>query len=329
MGWSGYDRGMPDSELRTEMDGRPLTLTNLDKVLFPSGFTKAEVIDHYLRVAPVMLPHLQGRCITRLRFPNGTAQASFYEKNIPAGAPEWVTTQEVLASDSTISYVVADSPATLVWFSNLAALELHTPQWRAQDCLVDGHRPTPDEPISIEDPEQVRCDRVVVDLDPGPGITMVESAQAAMIFATALAQDGLIPFVKTSGSKGLQLFAPIHPARWRDVLAYVSALGKRVATQHPDRFVTTMAKDARAGRIYIDALQNRADRNTIAPWSLRGKDFASVSTPLTWEEVAAVDAPDALRFDSATVLARLEADADPWADLLDPATAGQLPQPPA
>lgn len=316
---------MADNELRTEVDGRPVSLTNLDKVIFPNGVTKAEVVDHYLRVAPVMLPHLEHRCITRLRFPNGTTQASFYEKNLPAGAPEWVTTQQVLAADSTLSYVVADSPATLVWLANLAALELHTPQWRTLDCRVDGHAPAPDEAISIDAPDQVFCDRVVVDLDPGPGITMVESAQAAMIFATALASDGLIPFVKTSGSKGLQLFSPIHPAPWREVLEYVSGLGRRVAKQHPDRFVTTMAKDQRADRIYVDALQNRADRNTIAPYSLRGKDFASVSTPLTWDEVAAVDSPDALRFDSQTVLARLERAGDPWAELLDPATMGQLP----
>lgn len=315
---------MPETELRTEVDGRPVTLTNLDKVLFPSGFTKSEVVDHYLRVAPVMLPHLAGRCITRLRFPNGTDQASFYEKNLPAGAPEWVATQQVLAAESTISYVVADSPATLVWFANLAALELHTPQWRVEHCGAGGGA-APDEPIDIEDAQQVRCDRVVVDLDPGPGTTMVESAQAAMIFATALAADGLIPFVKTSGSKGLQVFAPIVPTPWRQVLAYVSGLGRTLAAQHPDRFVTTMAKDQRPGKIYVDALQNRADRNTIAPYSLRGKDFASVSTPLAWDEVAVVDRPDALRFDSAAVLARLERDGDPWADLLDPATAARLP----
>lgn len=282
------------------------------------------MIDYQLRIAPVMLPHLEGRCLTRKRFPQGASADSFYEKNLPAGAPDWVTTQLVDASDTPISYPLADSSATLVWLANLAALELHTPQWRVQD--VRGGPPQPTEAIRLEAADSVRSNRVVLDLDPGPGTTIVDSCRAAMIVATELAQAGLVPFVKTSGNKGLQVFAAIEATAWQAVAAQVRALAVRLATRYPDTFVAVMAKQERPHRIFVDYLQNQAARNTIAPYSLRARPFESVSTPLTWDEVAAVDSPDALQFRADEVLRRVAEHGDLWADLLDPNLAAPLPQ---
>lgn len=312
---------MSPTDLRTEVDGRAVALTNLDKPLYPNGFTKAEVVDHYLRVADVMLPHLASRCLTRLRFPEGTERASFYEKNLPAGAPDWVITRTVQASEAIVDYPLADSPATLVWLANLAALEIHTPQWRCDDVVdVD-----PAVAIDLEAPGRVLADRLVIDLDPGEGTTMADSAQAAMLVATELAGEGLVPFVKTSGSKGLQVFCAIVPTPWQQVLEHVRALGERLVQRHPDRFVTVMAKQVRTERIFVDVLQNRAARNTIAPYSLRGKQVDSVSTPVTWEEVAEAAHGAPLAFTSGQVHARIDRLGDLWADLLDPALAAELP----
>lgn len=305
-------------EVHTEVDGHLLMLTNLDKVLYPSGFTKAEVIHHYLQVAEVMLPHLRDRCLTRMRFPDGTEQPGFYEKNLPLGAPNWVSTAQVLASDSTINYVVADSSAALVWLANLAAVELHTPQWHLHDLGA--------EPIAVDDVDRMRSSTIVVDLDPGEGITMVELSQAAMIIATALADDGLIPFVKTSGSKGLQVYAPIQPAPSQRCVDYVKSVGQLVTSRHGDRFVMSMNKQQRRNRIYIDYLQNMASRNTIAAYSLRARDTPTVSTPVSWDEVASVSTPDALRFTSEMVLQRISEQGDLWAELLDGSVSRSLPQ---
>ncbi|WP_446721174.1 non-homologous end-joining DNA ligase [Luteococcus sp. H138] len=295
----------------------------MDRQLFDTGFTKAEVIDYQLRIASVALPHLEGRCLTRKRFPQGASAESFYEKNLPNGAPEWVTTQLVDASDVPISYPLADSPATLVWLANLAALELHTPQWRVQDLA--GGPGSPSRTIRLDAQNLVRSNRVVLDLDPGPGTTIVDSCRAAMMVATELAGDGLVPFVKTSGNKGLQIFAAIEPTPWQRVAGYVRSLAIQLAARHPETFVAVMAKQERPNRIFVDHLQNQAARNTIAPYSLRARAFESVSTPLTWDEVAAVDSPDALQFRADEVLHRVEQHGDLWADLLDPALAAPLP----
>ena len=309
-------------ELRTDVDGRPVVLTSLDKTLFGTGFTKAEVVDYQLRIASIALPHLEGRCLTRRRFPNGTDTEGFYEKNLPAGAPEWDVTQMVDASDIAVRYPLADSPATLVWLANLAALEVHTPQWRI-DRLATPH--SPEQPIDLEDDALVLSDRLVVDLDPGEGTSIVDSCRAAMIVATELAEDGLVPFVKTSGSKGLQIMAPLVPTPWRRVVDHVRQLAVRLSTRHPDTFVAVMAKDQRTDRIFVDYLQNQAARNTIAPYSLRGRHAPTVSTPLTWDEVAAVDAPGQLVFTAEDVLRRVEDQGDLWAEILDSALAAPLP----
>lgn len=311
--------------LHTEVDGRPLTLTSLERQLYSSGFSKAEAIDYYLRIAPVMLPHLLGRCLTRRRFPRGTSAESFYEKNVPAGAPDWLATQRVDAADTPVNYPLADSPATLVWLANLSALEIHVPQWRVDGLATGAARPQ--EPIPLEAEELVLSDRLVVDLDPGPQTTMVDSARAAMVVATELARDGMVPFVKTSGSKGLQVFAPIEPTPWQQVVAHVRSLAESLASRAPDQFVAVMAKDQRPGRIFIDYLQNRASRNTVAVYSLRGLPRESVSTPVTWDEVAAVDQPDALRFTPAQMLQRVEEHGDLWFELLQETIAAPVPRP--
>ena len=200
---------MPE-RVRVEVDGRALDLSNLDKVLYPeAGFTKGEVIDYYTRIAPVLLPHLADRALTRIRFPNGVTGGSFFEKNAPAATPDWVRTETLPVPGSskgreTIDYVVADDLPTLVWLANLAALELHTPQWRI------GTHP----------------DLMVVDLDPGPPATLRQCCQVAILLRDRLALDGVQAYPKTSGKKGMQLCCPISATQDAEL---VSDYAKRIA----------------------------------------------------------------------------------------------------
>jgi len=305
------------SDIVTRVGDRTLTLTNLDKVLYPSvGFTKAEVIDYYLRIASVMLPHIRDRVMTRLRFPDGVGanRFSFYEKNAPMGTPDWVRRVDVSTSDGIIDYVVADDEAAVVWLANLAALEMHVPQWTVRSATsVDGivslpeHEPRPGEPLA---------DRVVVDLDPGAGMTIVDSSRAALIVAARLAEDGLIPIAQTSGSKGIQVYAAIAPTRSKTAWGYVKQLNASLHKAQPDFFIATMSVEQRAGRIYVDYNQNLAARNTIAPYSMRGRERPAVATPVTWEELGGVRGPDDLRFSPEQVLARVAEQGDLAADLL-------------
>jgi bifunctional non-homologous end joining protein LigD len=331
----------PPSGVTTSVGERVLSLTNLDKVLYPAaGYTKAEVIHYYLQIAPVILPHIRDRAVTRLRYPDGVRFAerreerggstpppggAFYEKNAPAGTPEWVPRRRVGTSDGVIDYVVVEEPATLVWLANLAALELHTPQWTVSsgtagdDGVVDlpGDEPRPGEPLA---------DRVVVDLDPGAGMTIVETARAALIVAGEMAGDGLVPVPQSSGSKGIQIYAAVAPCRSRDVWAYVKGLNAAMARTYRDFFIASMSVEQRAGRIYVDYNQNLAARNTIAPYSMRGRELPSVATPVTWEEVGAVSGPDDLRFSPEQVLQRVTEHGDLAADLLH-ADRPPLPSP--
>ena len=314
------------------VEHRTLTLTNLEKALYPDGFTKGEVVDYYARIAPTMLPHVEDRVVTRLRFPDGvrpgTAAAdtggstppspgSFYEKNAPVGTPDWVRRQPVRTSDGVVDYVVADETATLVWLANLAALELHVPQWRVgsgrvgPDAVLDlpGDDPSAAEPLA---------DRVVVDLDPGAGMDVLDSARAALLVAGAMAADGLVPVAQTSGSKGVQVYAAVAPCRTRDAWAYVKRLNAAMARARPEFFVATMSVQQRRGRIYVDYNQDLAARNTIAPYSLRGRAEPAVATPVTWEELAAATVPDDLRFSPAAVLDRVVEHGDLADDLPAP-----------
>lgn len=293
------------SDVMTEVDGRTLKLSNLDKVLYPNGFTKGEVIAYYHAIAPVMLPHLAGRPVTRIRFPNGTDAANFFEKNIPNGTPEWVHVHHVVGSSEDITYPIVDDTPTLVWLANLAALELHTHQWR----IAPGSDAT-----TIDD--DLPVDQLVIDLDPGPGVEMPLIATAALIISGELADAGLTPFVKTSGSKGLQLYAPLQPTASRTVLEWVRAFGDRLVELHPELFVTEIAKAARAGKILVDVNQNLPGRTTVCAYSLRAKDEPTASTPLTWDEVEAATEGAPLTFTSADVLARVERHGDLFEPLL-------------
>ncbi len=299
--------------VRTRVSGRELSIVNLDKVMYPAtGYTKAEVISYYSQIADVLLPYIADRALTRVRFPDGVAGPSFYEKNAPAGTPSWVRTARILTGDGPVSYVVADEPATVVWLANLAALELHVPQWRVG--VLD---PRTAEAGALERGEPL-ADRVVVDLDPGAGTTIVEVARAAMIAAERLASDGLVPVPQTSGSKGIQVYAAVAPTPSRRIWTYVKQLNATLHRRMPDFFVASMSIAERAGRIYVDYNQNLAARNTIAPYSMRGRERPSVATPLTWEEVAATTGPDDLRFSPEDVLARVAEHGDLAADLLHP-----------
>jgi bifunctional non-homologous end joining protein LigD len=312
-------------ELVTRVGGRTLTLTNLDKVLYPSvGFSKAEVIDYYLRIAPVMLPHIRDRAMTRLRFPEGVGpdRAPFYEKNAPIGTPEWVRRVKVNTSDGIIDYIVADDEAAVVWLANLAALEMHVPQWTVSSATPE------DGIISLPELEphagEPLANRVVVDLDPGAGMTIVDSARAALIVAARMAEDGMLPIAQTSGSKGIQVYAAIAPTRSKSAWGYVKQLNASLHKAQPDFFVATMSVEQRAGRIYVDYNQNLAARNTIAPYSMRGRERPAVATPVTWEELGSVRGPDDLRFTPEDVLVRVAEYGDLAADLLHP-DAAQLP----
>ena len=313
------------ADILTHIGDRTLTLTNLDKVLYPSvGFTKAEVIDYYLRIAPLMLPYIRDRVMTRLRFPDGVGpdKTPFYEKNAPMGTPDWVRRVQVNTSDGIIDYVVADDAAAVVWLANLAALEMHVPQWTVSSATaVDGIVNLPEvEPRSGEP----LANRVVVDLDPGTGMTIVDSSRAALIVAAKLAGDGMIPIAQTSGSKGIQVYAAIAPTRSKTAWAYVKQLNATLHKAQPDFFVATMSIQQRAGRIYVDYNQNLAARNTIAPYSMRGRERPAVATPVTWEELGDVRGPDDLRFSPEDVLSRVAEYGDLAADLLS-ADAPPLP----
>jgi bifunctional non-homologous end joining protein LigD len=263
---------MPD-RIAVSVAGVTLELSNLDKVLYPqAGFTKGEVIDYYTRVAPVLLPHLAGRPLTRIRYPNGVEGNGFFEKNAPAGVPDWVRVERLPAPGSTrgrgvsLDYVVADDLPTLVWLANLAALELHVPQWT----------------VGATGP-----DLLVVDLDPGPPAGLAECAEVALLLRDRLAADGLTGYPKTSGKKGMQLMCAIagtQPAD--DVSAYARRVAEELARAHPKLVTAKMAKNLRPRKVFIDWSQNNAAKTTVAPYSLRAQPAPTVSTPLTWDEVA-------------------------------------------
>lgn len=303
----------------TEIDGHTLSVSNLDKALFPSGFTKAELISYYVEIADVLLPHLRDRALTRVRFPDGTAAASFYEKNAPAGTPEFVRTVDVATSAGTVSYVQATTRADLVWLANLAAIELHTPQWRTTEATAgpDG--------IMLEAPHEPRATSLIVDLDPGPGIEAEDLARAAIVTATTLAELGLEAHPKTSGNKGLQLTVPIAPTPATAAYRFAASLAGQLATRHPKMFTATMAKAARTGLIFVDFAQNLAARNTVSAYSVRGLAVPSVATPLTWDEVAALQQP--VRVHPAEMLRRVQKLGDLWAPTLPTDTDPQLPPP--
>ncbi|MCU1603484.1 MAG: ATP-dependent ligase, partial [Frankiales bacterium] len=277
-----------------DVEGRTLKLTNLEKVLYPSGFTKGQVIDYYSRIAPVLLPHLAQRALTRKRYPNGTQGPMFFEKNRPQGTPPWVRTVTLPAPGSTknrdtIDYVVIEDLAGLVWTANLAALELHTHQWKVG-------RKTPD--------------LLVFDLDPGPPATIVECCQVAMLLRDTL---DLELFPKTSGNKGMQLVAR---APVRDTSEFAREVAEKLETAHPSLVVSRMTKAVRPGKVFVDWSQNNGAKTTVTVYSLRARDEPTVSTPLTWEEVESCTSASDLVFRAEDVLFRVEELGDLFEPLL-------------
>jgi bifunctional non-homologous end joining protein LigD len=313
---------MPSGEANkttVQVGDRRLVISNLEKILYPqTGFTKGEVLDYYARIAPVLLPHLAGRPLTRKRYPNGVDGPSFFEKNAPRGTPEWVRTVNLPVPGSTmnretIDFVIVDDLPTLIWTANLAALELHVPQWKV------GPRG------GVQDP-----DLLVLDLDPGPPATIVQCCEVALLLKEILVADGLTAYAKTSGSKGLQLYAPIRPTPDDDTRAYARALAKQLEKQRPDLVVSDMTKALRHGKVLVDWSQNAAAKTTVAPYSLRARPEPTVSTPISWAEVSACRSPEALVFAPGAVLERIERDGDLLADLgsMPAARRPRLPRPP-
>jgi bifunctional non-homologous end joining protein LigD len=275
------------------VDGRKLAVSNLNKVLYPkAGFTKAQVIDYYIRIAPVLLPHLKDRPLTMKRYPNGVDGMFFYEKNCPSHRPNWVKTAKVWShgNQRDMHYCLAQDLPTLVWAANLADLELHTSLARKRDVA----KPT----------------MMVFDLDPGPPADIVQCCQVGIWLRDLLAQMKLKSWAKTSGSKGLQLYVPLNtPATFDETKALSRALAEHLEREHPELVVHRMLKSLRGGKVLVDWSQNDEHKTTVNVYSLRAKDFPTVSTPVTWEEVEQClkkKDPKLLTFTSDQVLARVE-----------------------
>lgn len=295
--------------------GRELSLSNLEKVLYPEvGFTKAQVIDHYTRLAEVILPHLAGRPVTLKRYPDGVEGESFYEKNCPDHRPPWVTTVNVESSSSrsdtgSIDFCVVDDLPSLVWVANLASLELHPYLHRGQD---------PDRPTMV-----------VFDLDPGPPAALIEAAGIALMLRGVLDELGLVTVPKTSGGKGIQVYLPINrPIGYGRTAAFAKAIAQLLERRHPDRITANMRKDLRRGKVLIDHSQNNRHKTTVGVYSLRASATPTVSTPVGWDEVEAAvsDAdPEALTFRSPDVLERVAEHGDLFAPVLE--VEQDLPEP--
>ena len=294
--------------MTVEVDGRRLRISNLDKVLYPrTGTTKGEVLHYYAQVAPVLLPHLADRAVTRIRWPNGTAEEKFFEKNLPAGAPDWLRSVTVPSTGSRgggdrIEYPVVEDVAGLTYLANLASLELHVHQWRF------GSNNQPRNP-----------DRLVVDLDPGAPAGLHECAQVALLVRDRLADLDLPTAPVTSGSKGLHLYAAL-PGRLNadEVRDLAKQVAQELSREHPDLVLWQMTKAMRGGKVFLDWSQNTRTKTTISPYSLRGRDTPTVAAPRTWAEVEeGAEKADALQhLAMQDVLDRVDELGDVFGDLL-------------
>lgn len=287
------------SEVEVEVGERKLRLTNLEKVLYPgAAFTKAQVIDYFVRIAPVMLPHIGDRGITMRRYPDGVDADSFFNKRCPDWKPAWM--QAVRGpgeSSGPIDYCQLSEVAALAWSANLAALEIHSPMARS---------------ANLEAPTMV-----VYDLDPGEGTTITECCQIALILQDLLATIDLRAWAKTSGSKGMQLYVPLNtPHDHQHASSFARATGQLLERDIPDRVTTTMSKAKRTNKIFIDWSQNSRHKTTIAPYSLRARSQPTVSTPISWDEVAAGAEGESLVFTAPEVLDRVEAFGDLFAETI-------------
>ena len=285
--------------LEVDVDGHRLSLSNLDKVLYPeAGFTKGQVIDYYTRIAPFVLPHLRGRPLTLKRYPNGVDGEFFYEKQCPRHRPEWVHTARVkMRGARAIDFCLCEDLPTLVWLANLADLELHPSLALADDVTA----PT----------------ILAFDLDPGPPATIVECAEVAVRLRVALDSIGLQAFAKTSGSKGMQVYVPLNtPTSYDRTKPFALALAQVLERSEPDLVVSDMKKSLRGGKVFVDWSQNDEHKTTVGVYSLRARPEPTVSTPVGWDEVDAVRAsrdPGELVFTSDDVLARVAEHGDLFA----------------
>ena len=283
---------MPDkAELIVE--GKKLSVSNLNKVLYPKvGFTKGEVIDYYIRIAPVLLPHLRDRPLTMKRYPNGVEGQFFYEKNCPSHRPKWVKTAKVWSEGNKrmMNYCLANDLPTLVWAANLADLELHTSLARKGNVA----RPT----------------MMVFDLDPGAPADIVQCCQVGLWLRELLGKMKLKSFAKTSGSKGLQVYVPLNtPVTFDQTKDLSRALAQLLEREHADLVTSNMSRALRKGKVFVDWSQNDEHKTTICVYSLRAKEEPTVSTPVTWNEVADClkkKKTGLLKFRSDKTLARVE-----------------------
>jgi bifunctional non-homologous end joining protein LigD len=295
-------------QVTVEVGERRLKLSNLDKVMYPAtGTTKGEVLHYYAQVAPVMLPHLADRAVTRIRWPNGTADGQFFEKNLPPGAPDWIRSVSVPSTGSRgggdrIDYPIVDDLATLTYLANLAALELHVHQWTV------GRNNQPKNP-----------NRLVIDLDPGAPAGLHECARVALLVRDKLAERDLPTAPVTSGSKGLHLYAAL-PGRLNadEVRDLAKEVAQELTKEHKDLVLWQMTKAKRPGKVFLDWSQNTGSKTTISPYSLRGTEAPYVAAPRTWEEIEeGAEEPAALQqLQMDEVLARVEELGDVFGELL-------------
>jgi len=286
-----------------KVGSKTLEVSNMDKVLYPAtGFTKGQVIDYYVRIAPVLLPHLKDRPLTMKRYPNGVDKEFFYEKRCPSHRPRWVHTAHIWSEGNNdyVDYCVANDLPTLVWAANLADLELHVSLSKARSR----ERPT----------------ALVFDLDPGPPATIVECSEVAFWLKEIFEAFKLEAFAKTSGSKGLQLYVPLNtPVTYDETKPFAQSFAQRLEREHPRAVVSKMQKNLRTGKVFIDWSQNDAHKTTVCTYSLRAKEQPTVSTPVTWNEVDAVrqkKKASLLVFNSEAVLKRVEKLGDLFAPVL-------------
>ena len=286
-----------------KVGNKTLEISNLDKVLYPAvGFTKGQVIDYYIRIAPVLLPHLKDRPLTLKRYPNGVNAEFFYEKRCPPHRPRWVKTAPVWSEGNNdyVDFCLANDLPTLVWAANLADLELHTSLAKFRNK----ERPT----------------ALVLDLDPGMPATIVECATVAFWLKEIFDAFELKVFAKTSGSKGLQLYVPLNaPVTYEQTKPFAQSLAQRLEREHPREVVSKMQKSLRAGKVFIDWSQNDSHKTTVCVYSLRAKEHPTVSTPVTWEEVNEIRKkknPALFVFESHSVVKRVEKSGDLFAPVL-------------
>lgn len=288
-----------------EVEGRRLPLSHLDKVLYPDGTTKGELLHYYAVAGHALLPHLRDRPVSFLRYPDGPRGETFFTKNPPPGTPDWVEICDMPRSEGgSRRQVLLQHAAALMWAANLV-VEFHTYQWRAQR---PGH-----------------ADRLVFDLDPGEPATVAECCEVARWLRGRLAADGLTAYPKTSGAKGLHVLCPVVPAAATRVQAYARGLAAEAAAALPALAITAMARRLRPGKVFIDHSQNNAAKTTAAPYTVRARPTPTVSAPLTWAEVEECTDPGRLVLTMRDVPARLREHGELMGGLTDPANASPLP----